>query len=56
MLSLSALLLSARTIVLLPPLDIAANATVPSINKIDMMKRDNDADIAFLITFLEGKK
>jgi hypothetical protein len=50
------LLLSAPKVVLLLPVNVAANATVLGINKLDMMKRANDIDIAFLIAFFEEDK
>jgi hypothetical protein len=49
-------LLSAPRVVLLLPVNVAAEATVLGINKLDMMKRANDIDIAFLITFFEEDK
>jgi hypothetical protein len=36
--------------------NVAAEATVLGINILDMMKRANDIDIAFLIAFFEENK
>jgi hypothetical protein len=38
------------------PIDVAANATVLAISKIEMVNMANDMDVAFPITFFEEKK
>jgi len=49
-------LVSVPKVVLLLPVDVVANATVVDINKLEIMKRANDIDIALIITFFEKKK